>query len=86
MLPRRLVEPARDQPPGLAVLGHVVVAEAVELAGEQLRVDHFEHRDPRLRVLGGDEVAERARASRFRGSEEPDRRDVLDAVEHDASR
>ena len=59
---RGLVEALGDEPPGLAVVGHVDVLEAVEPPVVQLGVDEAHDRDPRLGVLGEHDVAERAQA------------------------
>src|SRR3954470_2933071 len=53
-------KPSSPPAGGVAVVGQSGVLEAVEPAGVELGVDHLEHRDPRLGVLRGDDVAERA--------------------------
>ena len=82
----QLVKARGHEPPRLRIIGHVVVAEAIELPGAELRVDHLEHGDSRVSVLRRDEVAERAQRALLRRVEEPDRRDVLGAPQDDAAR
>src|ERR1700733_5683375 len=86
MLHGRGVEPAGAPPPGLPVLRHVREAEAVELAGEQLGVDHVQHRDLRVAVLRQEHIAERAERRRLLAREEADLPGRLEPVEYDTAR
>ena len=83
---RLVVQPARDAPPDLVVVGLVEVLPTVAAPLVQLLVDVAQHGDPRLAVLRGRDVAERLQGARLVDAEEPDRRRVLDAVEHDLPR
>ena len=83
VLARRGVEPDRDAAPGLAIVGHIGVAKPVQLACEQLRVDHLENRNSRLAILSHHDIAERTQRPYLRLGEEPDRRHLLDPGEHD---
>ena len=58
--PGGLVEPAQHQPPCIGIARHVGVAKAVQASRGQLVVDHLGHRDARVGVLGGGDVAEGA--------------------------
>ena len=80
----RLVQAARDEPPGLAIVGHVVIPVAVEATVGELLVDEREHGNPGLGVLGEHVVAERGQCRRLGLGEEPPRGHVVDPVEDDA--
>jgi hypothetical protein len=79
----RRIEAPSHPPPGLPVIGQVRIAKAVELAREQLGVDHVQHGDPGLGVLGQHEIAEDAEGARLGVGEEANVGHVLDAVEHE---
>ena len=84
-LHRGLVEPAGHDPPDVAVVGHVLVLEPVELALVELLVDQRQHGDARVAVLRRDRVAERGERRHLVLVEEPDRR-RLEPGEHDLAR
>jgi hypothetical protein len=83
---RGVIEPVRDDPPRVAVVGHVVVLVAVEPPFEQLLVDESEDGDARLAVLVRDDVAERLQRVRLVGPEEADAGRLLDTPQHDLPR
>jgi len=73
VLARPLVEPARHEPPRLAVVGHAGVLEAVEAPLVELDIDEGQDRDARLAVLGEHGVAECVQGPRLRLVEEAQR-------------
>src|SRR5690242_4649881 len=84
--PRRLVESTRDAPPCLAVVGHVEVLVAVELALVELLVDVGHDGDPWVGVLREEEIREHGERLELGLGEEPDLRHLVDAPEDHLSR
>jgi hypothetical protein len=62
--------------------GHVRVAEAIKPAGSQLLVDHLGDRHPRLVILRGGDIAQRAQGRLLGLGEEPHRGQVTEAALH----
>ena len=77
-----LVQAARDEAPGVAVVGHPGVLEAVQAALVELLVDEGEHGDARVGVLGQHVVAERRQRGGLGLGEEAPGRHPVDPGEH----
>jgi hypothetical protein len=78
------VEEPQRVPPGLPVLGHVIVTPAVGLLLGQPGVDYGNDRDRWLVVLAEQSVAQRGRGGLLGGREEPDVGRPPDPVQDDA--
>ena len=83
LLERRRVERGDRAAPGLGILGQVLVAVPVAAPLGQPLVDHLEHGDARLLVLGQQPVEQGAGRRLLLGGEEPRRAGGAEPAEHD---